>query len=119
MAIRACGKRFQAYSFVDVALLDGVWLVIVAAVAGVFYVLTWMAGLTGYLTLLSVVEREIVHLQFSWQPGCHRMTGLALQPKKPGVDFGLGMAANTFSRRAQIHLILMASLAGGFCVGAL
>ena len=98
MAFNARWQCFQAYIFPDVTLPDRVWLVVVAAVAGIFYVLVWMAGLASHLALLSVIEGKAVYLEFGWLPGGHGVAELALLPEISCVDFWLGMAAYTLGR---------------------
>lgn len=82
---------------------DFLRLVLVAAVAGIFHIIGWVAGLAvgGWVILLNAVaDRESMLAQAGGRPGLGSVAVLALQAESTGVDLRFSVTLGTFSGRA-------------------
>jgi len=93
-----------------------IWLVIVAPITGVLDVTALVAVLASHFTLFAVIQGKAVLYQQGRCPGLGAMAVLAFQPKEPGMDVWLSVAACTCGRSASEDLFSVTFLAGDLCV---
>ena len=116
MATGAVRKLFERDLFFPMLGSGFIRLVIVAPIAGVLDVAARVAVLASYFTLFAVIQGKTVLYQQGRRPGLGGVAVLAFQPKEPGVDVWLGMAACTSGGRASEDLLSVTFLAGDLCV---
>jgi hypothetical protein len=87
------------------------WLVLVAAVTGVFHIALQVAGTAGGFTPLAVIQWKAVHAQEGRAPRLRSVAILAIHAKESGVDGWLSVALDARIGRAGEDLPGMAILA--------
>ena len=87
MAFAAEWQIGRRYVFFTVFIGCFKWIVLVAAVAGVFHVACRMAGLAGYQTALPMIQWEGMIAQLRRRPGLAGMAVLALQAERRLYEF--------------------------------
>lgn len=101
-------------AFLQVYFAHFVFRMGMAVCAGVFHIVAEMAGLAGDLPFTTVIEREVVGVQFSGCPGGSTVANLTLQAELPGVDGRFCVAVGAGARCRLELLSGVAALAGGF-----
>lgn len=115
VAVGAIRQWIQCNPSLCVVCRNWIGLVIVAAVAGDYYIVSRMACLAFDLTLTSVVEGEAMSTQLCWDPRLSCVAVLALQTEEPSVYSWFCVALHAFGGRATEYLILVAC--GAFQIG--
>jgi len=87
-------------------------LMFVAAVASVFNISADVACLTNALIFFAVIQREDMLYHPRRVPGRGCVATLALQTKKPGVNFWFGMALPALACCTPKNLVAMTAFAG-------
>ena len=108
MAFRTIWQFRERYIGLYMARLDLVRLMIVTAVTGIFHV---SAGMTSYTfdgSLITMIEREVVHTHHGRSPGIFGVAVLAFYAKETGMDVRLNMALYAQLRRTSEDFICMA-----------
>jgi len=96
----------------EVLLSGRCWLVLVAAITGVFDIRTRVTDLASALALLAVIEREGVIAQESGRPDIHAVAVLTFHPEETGVDGRLGMTLDALGRELAQNPFQVAIPAG-------
>lgn len=113
--VRMAGRAGRQFDFRDagrkMTRTNGLRLVVVTAVTGIFDISAGMAGRTGQFTLISMGQGKTMVTKLGRMPGIYGMAKLALETEEPGVNGRFAVAGTTSSRRPPKSPVFMTGCA--------